>query len=190
MFRMNPILIRFAIFIFVSSIFVGGLLAVQQFPQVREFDFWKAVFYKNPYPEKPPQPIIFPHNIHVKNLGIDCRFCHYYVEKSKYAGVPSVSECMGCHKYVESVKDRPEIKKLFQYYEEGKNIPWVKVHNLPDFVRFTHRMHINAGLDCSNCHGDVSSMDTVHRVAPLSMDWCLSCHRQSQASTECQVCHY
>ena len=163
---------------------------VKEGSKEKSFDFWKAVFSYIPFPEKPPQPIKFPHSRHVKDLGIDCEFCHYYARKSKYAGVPAVEVCIGCHKYVAKVRQRPEIKKLFKYWEEGKPIPWVKVHDLPDFVRFTHRMHLNAGLECSECHGDVASMDTAERVAPLTMGWCLDCHRKKGASTECFACHY
>jgi hypothetical protein len=155
----------------------------------KEFDFWKAVFREIPFPEKPPQPIKFPHNKHIA-LGIDCKFCHYYAEKSKYAGVPSVSTCLGCHRYVASVMNSPEVQKIFKYAEEGKPIPWVKVHDLPDFVRFTHKIHVNRGIDCKECHGDVAQMDTAQRVAPLTMGWCLDCHRKKNASTECFACHY
>lgn len=188
---------RFFFFFLVFSGIFGVVALAQQTPnqkvprvKEKEFDFWKAAFYKNPFPEKLPQPINFPHNTHVQKLGLDCKFCHYYVEKSKYAGVPSVADCMGCHRYVSTVMEKPDIKKLFQYYEKGEPIPWLKVHNLPDFVRFTHRMHVNAGVECYECHGDVASMDTAQRVAPLSMDWCLNCHRQRNASTECYTCHY
>ena len=168
----------------------GGGATQAKGSKEKSFDFWKAVFSYIPFPEKPPQPIKFPHSRHVKDLGIDCEFCHYYARKSKYAGVPAVEVCIGCHKYVAKVRQRPDIKKLFKYWEEGKPIPWVKVHDLPDFVRFTHRMHLNAGLDCSECHGDVASMDTAERVAPLTMGWCLDCHRKKGASTECFACHY
>lgn len=183
---------NFWFFVFVMLL-CFGILALAQTDvkpeKAKEFDFWRAVFFKNPFPLKPPQPINFPHNRHVQ-LGIDCKFCHYYAEKSKYAGVPSVADCMGCHRYVASVMEKPDIKKLFEYYEKGEPIPWVKVHNLPDFVRFTHRIHVNAGIDCTECHGNVASMVTAQRVAPLSMDWCLNCHRQKNASTECYTCHY
>ncbi len=156
----------------------------------KDFDFWKAVFSEIPFPEKPTQPIAFSHKKHAGELGIDCKFCHYYVEKSKYAGVPSVSNCLGCHKYVASVMQNPEVQKIFKYAEEGKPIPWVKVHDLPDFVRFTHKIHINKGIECYECHGDVAQMDTAQRVAPLNMGWCLECHRKKNASTECFACHY
>ncbi len=189
--RVNRIILIIAFFSF--SISVCTLFAVGTNPKPAEeknFDFWKAVFSKNPFPEKPTQPIKYSHKTHAGTLGIDCKFCHYYAEKSKYAGVPAVDVCMGCHRYVATVMQNPEVQKLFKYYEEKKNIPWVRVHDLPEFVRFSHRIHLNAGVDCISCHGDVAQMETAQRVSPLSMDWCLQCHKQQKASTECHVCHY
>ncbi|MGC6491584.1 MAG: cytochrome c3 family protein [Myxococcota bacterium] len=101
----------------------------------------------------PDQPIAFPHYTHVTNLGIQCEYCHTAARKSIHGGVPSTETCMNCHRYVK--KDSPEIKKVWDSWESGQPIKWAKVHDIPDFVHFAHKRHVQAGVQCTECHGQV-----------------------------------
>lgn len=106
--------------------------------------------------EAPVQPIAFPHSRHVQIDGLDCQYCHNAARNSIHAGVPEVGMCMGCHTYV--LKNSPEIKLLTEYWKRGEAVPWKKVHDLPDFVYFSHMRHVRAGVDCTECHGQVQTM--------------------------------
>ncbi len=135
----------------------------------------------------PEQPIAFPHTVHAGTMQLPCTFCHAFVERSRHAGAPPIEVCMGCHRTVAT--DRGEIKKLTRYYEEKRPIEWKRVYALPDFIYFSHKRHIKAGLACAACHGDVAGMKRVRRVSNLVMGWCVSCHRVRNASTDCATCH-
>jgi hypothetical protein len=135
----------------------------------------------------PSQPIAFSHRVHVTDNGIGCTMCHVYAEHAPVAGVPSLQRCNGCHKFV--ARDKPEVQKLNRALEERKPIEWVRVHRVPDHVYFTHERHIAAGLACQQCHGAVEKMDGARRVAPLDMGWCVDCHLDHKASTDCLTCH-
>lgn len=137
---------------------------------------------------KPEQPIPFSHKQHAGDMKIPCQYCHSSARRSTVSGVPPTNTCMGCHKVVSP--DKPNIKKIHDYYTENKPIPWVKVHDLPDFVRFSHKIHLNTGLECQQCHGPVETMDVVEQVAPLQMGWCISCHVEKKAKIDCIACHY
>ena len=134
------------------------------------------------------QPIAFSHRQHVTEIGIDCQFCHVYARRGPVAGIPSVQTCVGCHRVI--LNEQPEIQKIMQFWEDEAPIPWVRVHDLPDYVRFTHKRHFAAGLGCETCHGDVGQMEIAEQVESLSMGWCLSCHDNRQAPSDCLVCHY
>ena len=142
----------------------------------------------------PQQPIDFSHQIHAGKLGMDCLYCHPGAAKSPIANIPAVGTCMGCHKIAAS--DRPEVIKLTQYWEKGEAVPWVEVHKLPDHVKFNHKRHVKAGIECQSCHGPVQEMPRVYQYASLKMGWCVSCHRQNldnpthPASLDCLVCHH
>lgn len=123
----------------------------------------------------PEQPIPFSHKIHAGDNKIACAYCHVGVEKSKHASVPAMNVCMNCHSVVKT--DSPHIQKLTQHYKEGKPIEWVRVHELPDFVYFPHKRHVQKGVACETCHGNVKAMDQVYQEQPLTMGWCLDCHR-------------
>ena len=138
--------------------------------------------------EPTTQPIAFSHQDHVTEMKIDCQFCHAYARRGPVAGIPSVQRCIGCHRTV--LNDQPEIQKIVQYWENAEPIPWIRVHDLPDFVRFTHKRHLRAGVNCQNCHGNVGQMDIARQVAPLTMGWCVNCHKERQASIDCLTCHY
>lgn len=123
----------------------------------------------------PAQPILFSHKLHAGQMRIDCKYCHSGVTRSPNAMVPPVSTCMNCHTIAR--KGRPEIIKLTKYYEEGKALPWKRIHKVPDYAYFNHSVHVNRGIDCANCHGAVENMDVVQQVNQFTMGACLECHR-------------
>jgi hypothetical protein len=135
----------------------------------------------------PVQPINFPHTIHAGTLRLPCTFCHLFAERSRFATAPPLQICMGCHRTIAT--DRPEIKKLTRYFEAKKSIEWKRVYEVPDFIYFSHKRHVKAGLECAACHGDVAGMKRVRRVSNLVMGWCVSCHRVRKASMDCTTCH-
>lgn len=134
------------------------------------------------------QPIDFSHARHVARAGIDCQFCHAYARRGPVAGVPSVERCVGCHRTI--LNEHPEIARVLDYWEREEPIPWIRVHDLPDYVRFSHKAHVRAGVDCATCHGDVAGMAVARQVESLSMGWCVDCHAEREASRDCLVCHY
>ncbi len=142
----------------------------------------------------PVQPIPFSHKIHAGKLNMACRYCHYGAWKSAWANIPAMSTCMGCHKI--AVADRPNIQKLTGYWDRGEAIPWVKVHYVPDYVKFNHKRHVLAGFPCQQCHGPVQNMDVVYQYSSLKMGWCVSCHRKylndatHPATMDCLICHH
>ncbi len=152
-------------------------------------------------PPPPVQPIRFSHRVHAGLNAIGCTACHGYVERGPVAGVPSMARCQGCHKFVKEDKEEPaltaDIQVLLKHFDEDKPIEWVRVHRLPDHVYFNHERHVRSGVQCAECHGAVETMDVVRQVSPLTMGWCLQCHRRKQAErplerahmTECITCH-
>lgn len=124
---------------------------------------------------RPEQPVPYSHQLHVGVLGMDCRYCHLGVDKGPAATIPPTQICMNCHTTI-----RPDSERLLPVQESwasGEPIPWVRVHDLPDYVHFPHKQHIDAGVGCVSCHGRVDQMEIVQQVEPLSMGWCLECHR-------------
>jgi len=155
----------------------------------------------------PAQPVAFSHKIHVQDYRIDCQYCHSEARRSEYAGIPSVSRCMGCHKI--TAADRPEIKKLHEYFKDQKPIPWVRIFKLPEFVHFPHKPHVRANIQCQTCHGRIEAMERVQAETgrslvndlanlaglagpspKLTMGWCLECHTQRKGPLDCMVCHH
>ncbi len=128
----------------------------------------------------PKQPIEFSHKLHAGDLGLDCRYCHSSVERAPFAAVPPTQTCMNCHAKVRT--DSPKLALLRARAADDAPIPWVRVHDLPDFVYFDHSAHLAAGVGCSSCHGRVDQMARVVQKAPLTMGWCLSCHRDPASS--------
>ncbi len=141
-------------------------------------------------PYAPRQPIAFSHETHAGKLGIDCQYCHVYADKSPHAGVPPVMRCVGCHRFPlpDSTKQK-KVDVLLAYWNEQKPIAWIKVHDLPDHVYFSHKRHVKRGIRCQTCHGPVETMKVVEKRAPLTMGWCVSCHRKNDAPLECWTCH-
>ncbi len=124
------------------------------------------------------QPVPFDHRHHVVDDGIDCRYCHDLVERSPVAGVPSADRCMNCHSQVWN--ESPLLETVRESYYSGRPIAWARVHRLPDFVFFDHSIHVHKGVGCETCHGRVDRMARVYQAAPLTMGWCLSCHRDPE----------
>ena len=130
------------------------------------------------------QPIEYSHKLHAGELQIDCEYCHSGARRSIHAGVPSTKVCMNCHTLVDST-ERPELEKLKKYFADSEPIPWVKVHDLPDFVHFSHKRHVRGGLQCQECHGEVQDEMTVAvRKSELTMGWCLQCHEPHEKVDE------
>jgi hypothetical protein len=130
----------------------------------------------------PVQPVPYSHAIHVGQLGLDCRYCHTFVDRSEAANIPGPSVCMNCHgPTFGNVKgDSPLLAPIRDSYTSGNPVPWVKIHNLPDYVYFNHAVHVNRGVSCVECHGQINEMDTVAQAKPLSMAFCLDCHRSPE----------
>jgi hypothetical protein len=126
----------------------------------------------------PEQPIPFSHKHHVKDDGIDCRYCHTSVETSHFAGLPPTETCMTCHSQIWS--NATLTQPIRDSWATGRSIEWRRVHDLPDFVYFNHSIHVNKGIGCSTCHGHVDEMPLTYRVNNLYMDWCVNCHRQPE----------
>ncbi len=131
---------------------------------------------------QPDQPIPYDHELHVNQLGLDCRHCHSFVEKSGHANVPTANTCANCHHETKGgIKhDSPRLAPLMAAIDEGKPIKWVRVHKAPDYVYFDHSAHLNRGVSCVECHGQVNEMRVVFHAKPLSMDQCITCHRNPE----------
>jgi hypothetical protein len=126
----------------------------------------------------PKQPVPYSHRLHVGQLGMDCRYCHTNVEVSAVAMVPPTQTCMNCHSIVKT--DSAKLAPIRASWKTGSPVEWTKVHKLPEHVYFNHSAHVGAGVGCVACHGRIDTMDVVHQEKPLSMGWCLDCHRNPE----------
>lgn len=147
----------------IPAIAIGGLMVYVRSPHVTN--------QQKPY----EQPIEFDHRHHAGDERIDCRYCHWTVEDSPSAGIPSTTVCMSCHAQVWNKS--PYLTEVRKAFFADQPIPWVRVHNLPDFVYFNHAIHVAKGVGCVTCHGRIDQMGAVEQYAPLTMGWCLDCHR-------------
>jgi hypothetical protein len=154
--------------IFLTAVVAGILGSVTLFSFVSRPQFTEVGY-------SPVQPVPYSHKLHAGNLGMDCRYCHVGVERGPNAGIPPAEVCMNCHARVK--KDSPLLARVRESYESGQPVPWVRIHRLPDYVHFNHQAHVAAGVSCVSCHGRVDQMVEVRQVQPLSMSWCLDCHR-------------
>lgn len=145
----------------------------------------------------PDQPIDYSHAVHAGAMQIPCQYCHYSAARGRHAGIPPAQICMNCH--VQVRPDHPEVQKVAQAIATDTPIEWVKVHALPDHVYFNHSVHVAGAVACETCHGPVATMGRVEQWAPLTMGWCLDCHRTDPKAegrgrggplTECAVCHH
>ena len=131
----------------------------------------------------PKQPIAYSHKLHAGEYKINCAYCHTSVYKGKSASIPAANICMNCHNVIKN--GSPEIKKLYTAIEKNQPIEWVRVHNIPDYAYFNHAQHTNVGgLACQNCHGEIEKMEVVQQVSPLTMGWCIDCHRKTDVNTK------
>ena len=146
------------------AVSVGGLLAQLQ---------------RSTYVTRQGEAIVqnppFSHQHHVGGLGIDCRYCHTSVETSNFAGIPPTRTCMNCHAQIWT--NAPMLEPVRESFRTGKNLQWIRVHDLPDFVYFDHSIHVNKGIGCRSCHGSVDNMPLMWEENSLQMEWCLDCHR-------------
>lgn len=166
--RSANLIARFSVLALVvlANVALGGVLLVVRSPYITNERISRD------------QPVQFSHKHHVGDDGIDCRYCHTSVETSSYAGIPPTKTCMNCHSvlfnnvaYLEPVRDS---------YRTDRSIEWVRVHRLADYVYFNHSIHINKGVGCSTCHGSVDEMPLMFQASPLTMQWCLDCHRHPE----------
>ncbi len=127
---------------------------------------------------QPTQPIPYDHALHAGELAIDCRYCHAQVEVSAVASVPPSKVCMNCHSLVK--RDSPQLAVLRDSVANNRPIRWVRIHNVPDYAYFDHSVHVRAGVGCVSCHGNIAEMVVVQQAEPLSMAWCLDCHRNPE----------
>ena len=125
--------------------------------------------------QRADQPVPFSHKHHVQGIGLQCQYCHTSVEKSSYAGIPPTRTCMNCHAQIWT--NAQLLEPVRQSWYTGQSIPWIKVHDLPDFVFFNHEIHVNKGIGCESCHGRVDEMPLMYAQNTLQMEWCLDCHR-------------
>jgi hypothetical protein len=124
---------------------------------------------------QPRQPVPYSHKLHAGELRIDCRYCHANVQKSAVASVPPTQLCMNCHKLV--FRDSELLAAIRDSAENLRPMRWIRVHKVGEYAYFNHQSHVNVGVGCSSCHGDIAAMEVVYQAEPLSMGWCLDCHR-------------
>jgi cytochrome c2 len=152
---------------------------------------------------QPEQPIKFSHKIHAGENKINCQYCHTGVEKSRHANIPSANVCMNCHKYIQEgpTTGKGEIAKIYAaldynpekgtYGPNPKPIKWIRIHNLPDLAYFNHSQHVKVGgVECKECHGPIETMDVVQQFSPLTMGWCVNCHRETEVKADSTNLYY
>jgi len=145
------------------------------------------IFHSRAFEKRLAQPINFSHATHVTKVGLQCTKCHTAADKSPQATAPALSVCMECHKNAKT--DSAEIKKLTEHWNKQEPVEWSKIHRVPWHVRFNHQPHIKAGVDCTVCHGEVKTMAQIRQVRSLEMGWCVRCHQENKAPTDCWTCH-
>jgi hypothetical protein len=147
------------------------------------------VYFNYPYPVGigQRQPIPISHRVHVHTKRLSCFMCHTEAARSSRAGIPPLETCLLCHARI--IRTHPYIAKLRDLYAHNKPVIWERVNWLPEFVYFNHSMHIQRGIDCSRCHGDVSLMDRVVKARKFEMGFCIQCHKENHATHDCFTCH-
>lgn len=156
--------------LFATIFGIAGIGLVYWFIETSPYVTWAG--------EVRDQPIPFSHEHHVGGLGIDCRYCHTSVEDSNFAGLPPTKTCMTCHSVIWN--NAPMLEPVRKSWRENEPIVWQRVHNLPEYVYFNHSIHVNKGIGCATCHGDVDHMPLMYQNGSLQMAWCLDCHRQPE----------
>ena len=135
----------------------------------------------------PVQPIPFSHKAHAGDLKLPCKMCHANPDPGEAMKIAAPSTCMQCHSAIKT--DSPAIQKLAEFAKAGRNVPWVRVYQIPSYVSFSHRAHLQAGNACVDCHGQVAARDRLSRETDISMGGCMNCHRLKKASIDCTFCH-
>jgi len=138
-------------------------------------------------PPPPEQPIPYSHKLHVGTLKLKCNMCHPNKDPGEIMGIPQASTCMQCHSSVKT--DSPAIQKLADYAKSSRQIRWARVYEIPTYVMFSHKAHLEAGNTCQECHAQVAERDQLFREADISMGGCMTCHRMKKASNDCSFCH-
>ena len=132
------------------------------------------------------QPLPFSHKQHLA-LGLKCAECHTNPDPGESMGIPAAAKCMACHTSI--ARDKPAIMKLAEAAHAKKDIPWVRVYQIPSYVAFSHKVHVEAGAKCAKCHGDVAQREVLFMEGDISMGACMNCHRENKASNDCGYCH-
>ena len=127
---------------------------------------------------QPVQPVPFSHAIHAGQLGMDCRYCHSFVDVSYHSNIPNTQVCMNCHSQIQ--KDNPKLAPIRESWATGQPVTWIQIHKTPDYAYYNHSVHVNRGISCVACHGQINQMSVVYHDQPLSMAWCLNCHRHPE----------
>ena len=138
-------------------------------------------------PEAPAQPVPYSHKHHVGTMKLQCSFCHENKEPGEIMGIPAAAKCMGCHKSVKT--DSPHIQKLAGFAEQNRPVPWVRIYQIPAYVFFSHKSHLEAGGTCAECHGPVAEREALRKEVPTNMGACMECHQKKKASNDCTFCH-
>ena len=138
-------------------------------------------------PTPPAQPIPFSHKLHAGALKVQCKLCHPNPDPGEMMTIAGAAKCMQCHSAIKT--DSPSIQKLAAFAKNERELPWARVYQIPEFVRFSHRTHVASGAACADCHGQVVQRDQLFREVGLSMSNCMDCHRAKKASIDCLFCH-
>ena len=135
----------------------------------------------------PEQPVPFSHKQHAGTLKMPCEYCHTPSRSGETLMIPRASFCMQCHQTIAT--DNPGVQRLAEYAKTDRTIPWARIYELPSFVSFSHRVHLQHGVTCEECHGQVAQRVRLYQESDISMATCVNCHREKQASTDCSTCH-
>jgi hypothetical protein len=135
----------------------------------------------------PEQPLPFSHKRHAGELALSCDTCHTLSPSGENFKIPQSDVCMQCHQAIAT--DKPAIQHLAEFEKSKTPIPWIRIYELPFFVNFSHKTHLDHGATCEQCHGQVATRERLFKEAPLSMQWCVDCHTTKKASTDCNTCH-
>jgi hypothetical protein len=158
---------------------------------MRMFLFWTTILTQQPFePQKPEdapvQPVPYSHKVHVSR-GLACAVCHANADPGESMGIPKAAVCMSCHKTVKA--DSAHIQAIAKAAAENREPKWARVYQTPSYVFFSHRLHIEAGSTCDNCHGPVASRDVLFKEGDITMGGCMSCHKERKAPNDCNTCH-
>ncbi len=141
---------------------------------------------ERPQPKAPQQPIPYSHKKHLA-MGLKCQGCHTSPDPGELMGIPETKVCMGCHTAVKT--DSPHIQKLASYAKQEREVPWLRIYQIPSYVFFSHKAHTEAGAKCETCHGPVAEREVLARETDITMGGCMDCHRKNKASNACNFCH-